>query len=295
MNKILSTIFVLGLLGVSQSVVVEKSGLHSLLGVGRLQRALLQNKISNKLPEHIVPQKEAALPAPSLPLDPKASYNFAIDVQTSASTSTLQCVYNQGYKTVFAQIYGPGSGGSVNNAGCQTVINAYTANLGTEVYVTPSPTGNKPGSQQFDEAYNAMKNAGINVRSMWLQVTGPINWPNSLSGNVNFIQSFIQRAQQYGVTPGIYTNWYDWQQITGAYVGFANGVRLWYWHALGQGPNAEDVAAFDDFRSFGGWTQPNVKQFALNEALCGLTVNRDVYPAGSKFEKAAMPVVGGFV
>jgi hypothetical protein len=236
--------------------------------------------------------------APPLDLSAKASYNFAADLAVSASLSTLQCIYKQGYNSVLVQVYGPANGGSVNNAGCQSVINAHSTNLGTEVYVTPSTTG-KSGSQQFDEALNAMKASGINIRSMWLQVTSPINWPNNIQTNVNLIQSFISRAAAYGVTAGIYTNWYDWQQITGAYTGFQS-ARLWYWSAYGQGPTAESQASFDDFRPFGGWSSPAIKQFALNEALCGLTVNRDVYPQGTKaiselVKENDKPTVGGFI
>jgi hypothetical protein len=240
----------------------------------------------------------ALAPAPPLDLSAKAAYNFAVDFGVSASLSTLQCLYQQGYNAVFIQVYGPTNGGSVNNAGCQSVINSYSANLGTEIYITPATSG-KSGQQQFDEAFNAMKASGINVKSIWLQVTSPINWPNNVQTNVNLIQSFINRATSYGIRSGIYTNWYDWQQITGAYTGFQS-ARLWYWNALGQGPNAEAPANFDDFRSFGGWNSPAVKQFALNEALCGLTVNRDVYPQGTKavaelVKENGKPTVGGFV
>ena len=106
--------------------------------------------------------------------------------------------------------------------------------------------------------------------------------------------------QSYGVSAGIYTNWYDWQQITGNYNGFQNSARMWYWNAYGQGPNAESAATFDDFRAFGGWSTPAVKQFALNEALCGMTLNREVYPMGSKAVTAIVkenghPTAGGFV
>uniref|UniRef100_A0AC34FN65 Lysozyme n=1 Tax=Panagrolaimus sp. ES5 TaxID=591445 RepID=A0AC34FN65_9BILA len=236
--------------------------------------------------------------APPLDLSAKAAYNFAVDFAVSASLSTLQCLYQQGYNSVFIQVYGPANGGSVNSAGCQAVINSYSANLGTEIYITPATSG-KTGQQQFDEAFNAMKSAGINVRSVWLQVTSPINWPNNLQTNVNLIQSFINRATSYGISAGIYTNWYDWQQITGAYTGFQSS-RLWYWNSLGQGQNAEAGATFDDYRTFGGWSSPAVKQFALNENLCGLTLNRDVYPQGSKsvaelVKQNDKPTVGGFV
>lgn len=86
--------------------------------------------------------------------------------------------------------------------------------------------------------------------------------------------------------------------MTGNYNGFSSSP-LWYYNAFGQGPSGESPANFDDFRPFGGWTSPNVKQFALNEGLCGLTLNRDVYPLnGKKLDtvvQGSIVTVGGFV
>uniref|UniRef100_A0A914PLS9 Uncharacterized protein n=1 Tax=Panagrolaimus davidi TaxID=227884 RepID=A0A914PLS9_9BILA len=220
-----------------------------------------------------------AFPAPRLNAAAKATYNFAVDITAYGSSSTFQCLYKAGYNAVFIQGYSPASGGSVNTNLIQNLNNAGAASLGNEVYVTPA-TG-KAGATQFDAVFNKLKASGINVRSIWLQVTSPINWSNNIQTNLDLIQSFVSRANANGVSAGIYTNWYDWQQITGSYKGFS-GLRLWYWNALGQGPNAESPATFDDFRTFAGRVKPAVKQFAVNEELCGLTLNRNVFPQGSK-------------
>ncbi|KAK5975942.1 hypothetical protein GCK32_019859, partial [Trichostrongylus colubriformis] len=55
------------------------------------------------------------------------------------------------------------------------------------------------------------------------------------------------------------------------------GHKLWYWNVRDVGPGGETHANFKDFRSFGGWTDPTVKQFAKKENICGVTVNWDVY------------------
>jgi hypothetical protein len=267
---------------------------------------LFSEKVGEKRAKNVIVKEEFAIPkhyqpmfpAPSINLAAKASYSFAVDITTYASASTFSCLYKQGYNTVFIQGYSPVNGGSVNTNLVQNLNNAATASLGNEVYVTPATTG-KTGLAQFDAVFNYLKSSGINVRSIWLQVTSPINWSNNVQTNVNLITSFVSRANQNGVSAGIYTNWYDWQQITGSYTGFSS-LRLWYWNAYGQGPNAEAQASFDDFRAFDGWSRPAVKQFALNEALCGLTLNRDVYPAGSKKMESSSKVdekltVGGFV
>ncbi|KAK6028429.1 hypothetical protein OSTOST_05526 [Ostertagia ostertagi] len=56
---------------------------------------------------------------------------------------------------------------------------------------------------------------------------------------------------------------------------------LWYWNVYGGGPSNETPPNFNDFRSFGGWMAPSVKQFAQVESVCGVTVNRDVYSASN--------------
>ncbi|KAK6055515.1 hypothetical protein COOONC_06979 [Cooperia oncophora] len=46
------------------------------------------------------------------------------------------------------------------------------------------------------------------------QVTSPNNWLKSTRTNINFLADILCRASQYGLTVGIYTNFYDWSQIT---------------------------------------------------------------------------------
>ncbi|VDM79274.1 unnamed protein product, partial [Strongylus vulgaris] len=78
-----------------------------------------------------------------------------------------------------------------------------------------------------------------------------------------------------------------------------NNAMLWYWSTYGSGVSNESPANFNDFRAFGGWTTPSVKQFAQVETVCGVTVNRDIYAvtaaekvAGMAKEKSEAIVVG---
>jgi len=221
--------------------------------------------------------------APNVPQN-KAGYNFAVDLSVSASVSNFQCLVSNGYLAAFIRVYMPTGNGMVDNTGITNVQNAATAKIGTEVYVTPQALGSKQGYTQFDETYAALQNRGVTLRTIWLQVTSPVNWSNNQQTNINFITSFVQRAMQMGVTPGIYTNTYDWQQITSSWSGLSSfgNVYLWYWHVLGQGVSGESTPDFSDFRAFGSWSTANVKQFAQSESICGMTLNRDVYPMGSK-------------
>ena len=94
---------------------------------------------------------------------------YAVDFTVSASPSTLKCIEDAHYSTVFIQVYKPSNGGSVNTDGIQNLISVGTTNLGTEVYVTPTTSG-KTGQQMFDESYEALKASGIVLRTIWIQV-----------------------------------------------------------------------------------------------------------------------------
>uniref|UniRef100_A0A1I7TSM8 Glycoside hydrolase family 25 protein n=1 Tax=Caenorhabditis tropicalis TaxID=1561998 RepID=A0A1I7TSM8_9PELO len=223
--------------------------------------------------------------APRVPSN-LASYAFGVDLSVPTSLSQLQCVKQAGYSAVFVRAYNPSGQGSFDQNACSTIQNAYNAGLGTEIYMTPQPSSSKQGYQQLDEIYQGLTQVGITVRSIWIQVTSPTNWPSNANNNVNFINSIVSRARQYGMTVGIYTSYYDWNQITNGWSSIGNDVLLWYWNVLGGGVNGETPANFADFRAFGCWTVPSVKQFAQVEQVCQLTVNRDVYAAGTMLKAA---------
>ncbi|RCN34235.1 hypothetical protein ANCCAN_19924 [Ancylostoma caninum] len=226
------------------------------------------------------------------------TYAYALDVSVQMALSGAKCIKSSGYSTVFVRGYAPASNGLFDSAACSNVNNANSAGLGTEVYMTPQPRyTSKNGTQQFDELYNGLKKCNVVIRSVWIQVTSPVNWNSSPAFNVNFLNSIISRASQYGVTVGIYTNQYDWNQITSGASGSPNGLMLWYWSVNGSGVSGETAANFNDFRAFGYWNAPNAKQFAQVESVCGYTVNRDVYSTSSRMagmaqRESSQPLVG---
>ena len=64
-----------------------------------------------------------------------------------------------------------------------------------------------------------------------------------------------------------------WQSIMGsnnACPGVAN-VQLSYAHYDGS-------ASFSDFKAFGGWTKPAIKQYKGDTTLCGAGVDLNYYP-----------------
>jgi len=240
-------------------------------------------------------------PAPPLNAVDKA-WSYALDMAPSSTLTVaqFQCFRQGGYATVFLRAYMPTGNGQVDPNGARNVLNANSAGLGVEIFVTPQASGSKTGAQQFDETYSAMTGAGVNLRSVWLQVTSPANWPQNTATNQNFILSFVNRAKTRSLTVGIYSNFYDWQQITANWNTLQNSagqVNLWYWNVNGGGVSGETSADFSDYRAFGGWSQPSLKQFGQVETVCSITVNRDVYITGTKKQethlKTDKPTIGG--
>ncbi|CAI2354440.1 unnamed protein product [Caenorhabditis sp. 36 PRJEB53466] len=247
-------------------------------------------------------EKIEAKPAPEV-VNNDASYGNAVDFSVPTSAAMMTCLKKAKYQTVFVRGFAPAGSGSFDMNSVGTIRNAYSAGLGIEVYMTPQPVSSYQGYQQLDILYNGLTQNGITVRSVWIQVTSPANWLKDTTANINFINSIVSRAKQYGLTVGIYTSQYDWSQITNNWSTLSSDTLLWYWNVLGSGVSGETKANFDDFRAFGSFKKASVKQYAQMESVCQLTVNRDVYAVGipaaaqkSAYEKVeGKIVVGGVV
>ena len=116
-----------------------------------------------------------------------------------------------------------------------------------------------------------------NYGMIWLDIeTNPssgCSWASfSGASNCAHVTEAVNRVRARGKTPGIYTNYYMWESIMGGAnqcAGLGN-VPLWYAHYDG-------LASFSDFRSFGGWTKPNMKQYIGDTTLCGAGVDLSFY------------------
>ena len=76
----------------------------------------------------------------------------------------------------------------------------------------------------------------------------------------------ISRLESRGQRVGVYTNYYNWQEIVGLDWTGASSHPLWYAHYDG-------AQNFNDFDSFGGWSRPSIKQYQGDATLCGAGVD----------------------
>lgn len=49
---------------------------------------------------------------------------------------------------------------------------------------------------------------------------------------------------------------------------FSSNIPLWYIHY-------DNNSSFSDFQTFGGWTQPTMKQFIGDVKECGVVLNKN--------------------
>ncbi|CAD5225588.1 unnamed protein product [Bursaphelenchus okinawaensis] len=220
----------------------------------------------------------ASLPATPLPAGKigTAPAAFGIDTTYQLTASQVDCLVRSGYKVGFFRLYNRNAGDRV---GVSNVLAAYNGRLAFEVFVTPYPSGS--GSGQFESAYAFAKTNNLQLNRVWLQVTSPSQWSNTFSSNVRYINDFVRAAYARNVNVGLYTNWYDYEEITGNSRSISN-TDIWYWHVLGAGSSAETSRDFVDFRSFGPFVgYPKVKQYGIAENTCSAVVNQNVFPGGS--------------
>ncbi|CAI2354441.1 unnamed protein product [Caenorhabditis sp. 36 PRJEB53466] len=221
-------------------------------------------------PDYNIPQVEDA---PEIPYDERDSptHAYGVDVAFHTFLSDMDCLRDQGYKTVFVRAFNPIGNGYFDREALNTINNAYDAGIGSEVYITPNINSSRSGADQVSLVYQNLYNNGVNVKSIWIQVTSPSNWKGTLVERIEFIQEMVQRVQDLGLTAGIYTSFYDWLEITGGWNTLSSDVLLWYWHVLGVGARGETEPILDDFRPFGPWRSAAVKQFAQVEKVSSVS------------------------
>jgi hypothetical protein len=101
---------------------------------------------------------------------------------------------------------------------------------------------------------------------LWLDIEG--RWNNNTDINIQFVDELIQQANSLGIKYGIYTSKYQWASIMSNIEKFSSNSPLWYTYY-------DNNKSFDDFRTFGGWSQPLIKQFISDVKECGVVLDKN--------------------
>ncbi|EGG18852.1 glycoside hydrolase family 25 protein [Cavenderia fasciculata] len=188
-----------------------------------------------------------------------------VDVSQSISSSAFKCLKNNGFD--FAIVRCGRSSGSPDPNCASNVQNAWGAGMAhVDAYIFPCPSCGNGASQVINtvRAYG-----GKSVGMLWLDIEGPQYWSSNQGTNRAFFNSMLDGARQAGVRVGVYTSSSQWNPIMGSWSG-GSAYPLWYAHY-------DNSPSFSDFRSFGGWSKPAMKQYQGDQSQCGVGIDLNVY------------------
>jgi GH25 family lysozyme M1 (1,4-beta-N-acetylmuramidase) len=191
---------------------------------------------------------------------------LGIDVSSPISESTFRCLKNNGYHYVIVRGYQ--SNGHPDPNCRATVANARNAGMSkVDVYMFPCPQCSLSAATQVRQAVDALK--GSHYDMFWFDIEGPQYW-RSQSFNREFMAELLSTAHGLGQKIGIYTSASQWIPIMGDWTG-GKHYPLWYAHY-------DDNPSFSDFRPFGGWSKPDMKQYVGDATVCGADIDKDWHP-----------------
>lgn len=193
------------------------------------------------------------------------------DVSQYYGASTFQCCRNNGWNFVIVRSYC--SYGAPDANAPATLAQAKAAGIPyRDVYHFPCMGKVSAAKQVADNFANVRGQFGM----MWFDVeTNPspgCGFSSSQAANCQFLRELIAAGNSHGIKMGIYSSSYMWSSImgNGYTVGAASGLPIWYAHYDG-------ARTFSDFRPFGGWTRPAIKQYADHVGMCGINADANWY------------------
>eukprot|EP00761_Pharyngomonas_kirbyi_P012006 gb/GECH01012033.1/.p1 GENE.gb/GECH01012033.1/~~gb/GECH01012033.1/.p1 ORF type:complete len:222 (+),score=42.63 gb/GECH01012033.1/:1-666(+) len=200
---------------------------------------------------------------------PSISATYGVDISQRTSESAFSCLKNNGFD--FAIVRGYHSTGRVDTAMPASVKNAWNGGMGhVDIYMFPCPKCGKSGKQQMAELVDYIEHHNVKHGMIWLDIEASRLWHGSCSQNQQFAHELASEANSRGVHLGVYTSEAQWKPIMCNWSGLSN-YALWYAHY-------DHRPSFSDFRSFGGWSRPAIKQYVGDATVCGAGIDKDWYP-----------------
>ncbi|KAG9391127.1 Glycoside hydrolase, family 25 [Carpediemonas membranifera] len=190
--------------------------------------------------------------------------------QGTPSVADLECLKHNGYE--FGIIQAQCSNGVYNSHVAQAFRNAKAAGIKyVDLYFFPSKSHD--AASQVRNTVNHLKADGLHSSStqMWIDIENTGLFFPSCSENVRFIREIVDNLRkEWPGKIGIYTSESQWSPITCNSKDFAD-MQLWW-------PRYDGVGTLThNWRSFGGWSRPAIKQYHNTMSICGTQIDEDCY------------------
>jgi len=175
------------------------------------------------------------------------------------------CLKNISYSFAVVRIFR--KVGVIDSNAADTIRNARTAGISNvDGYIFPCFNCGNPRAQVQTAVQNLHENKA-EIDGIWIDIESPEYWSLSAIDNLNFIRELVDEVKNQNYSVGIYASASQWDPITNGSIDFRD-VRLW--HA-----RWDKNESFDNFKSFGGWTKPVMKQYVGDVAQCDVNVDKD--------------------
>lgn len=201
-------------------------------------------------------------------LIPSSQGLHGVDVSTFVDVDRWTCLKNNG--TTFAVIRIYRSLGKVDANAAKTIKNARAAGISNvDGYIFPCFKCGNPRGQVQDALDNLRKNEAP-IGQVWLDVEGTDYWGPSGPDNINFIRELAAEVKAQNYSVGIYSSASQWNPITKSSTDLGD-IPLWYAHW-------DKKDNFSDFKPFGGFTSPVMKQYVGDASICDTGVDLNWRP-----------------
>eukprot|EP00347_Sterkiella_histriomuscorum_P021923 403332301 len=193
-------------------------------------------------------------------------------VDISARVSNWQCLKDAGYTFAIPRAWC--SYGGFDSNVLHNIEGAHAAGIPfVDVYAFPCRS-----KSATDQVAQLVKDLGsAKYGQIWVDVeTNPspgCSWSGHTgASNCQYLSEMVSAIKSQGKVPGIYATYYMWESIMGGANACTSlsGVPLWYAHY-------DNSASFSDFKAFGGWTKPHIKQYKGTTTACGVGVDLNFY------------------
>jgi len=204
----------------------------------------------------------------SLILIPFLQADYGVDVSTLISVENWTCLKTSSYTFAVVRIYR--SVGKIDDNAVNTINNARTAGiLNVDGYIFPCFKCGNPREQVQDAVQNLKMNNAV-VNKIWIDVEGTQYWGPSGSENVKFIGELVDEVKNQNYPVGIYASASQWNPITNSSTELGD-IELWY-------PHWDKKENFTDFKAFGGWKAPVMKQYEGTTTVCSVGIDKNWRP-----------------
>eukprot|EP00829_Urostomides_striatus_P000836 TRINITY_DN11064_c0_g1_i1.p1 TRINITY_DN11064_c0_g1~~TRINITY_DN11064_c0_g1_i1.p1 ORF type:complete len:255 (+),score=95.98 TRINITY_DN11064_c0_g1_i1:67-831(+) len=197
-------------------------------------------------------------------------------VDYSTRVSDTKCMVKEGYTYAIPRAYC--SYGGVDANAVANIKNAWDGGMSSvDVYMFPCvPCGNP--KKQVDQLVDALASSKYGM--IWFDIE-KYKWSENKETNKQFILDSVHEIKAKGKKAGIYTSYYNWESIVGLSWDGVKDLPLWYAHY-------DNNPSFNDFKGFGGWKRPTMKQYAGDKTLCGHGVDFNFSQSNNETNKICL-------